>query len=333
MPIITAADLDIPEFCPRFPWWGGDLQTLRNTIHYTEPDFAPYPATRLTFDLPDGDRMLALLNRPASPTDNPAVMLIHGLTGCEDSRNIKRSAAFYLAHGFPVIRLNLRGAGPSAQTCRHHYHAGRSDDLGLVIDLLPPHIKSAGLFLVGTSLGGNILLKFLAERGSDASILAAGAVSPPIDLKSAQQRIMAPRNALYHWHLLRHMKAGLTPREDGVDLNAIRTVYDFDDLVIAPVNGFAGADDYYRRCSAAVLLDDIAIPTLIVHPRNDPWIPTGPLTSAQRSPMVNVILPASGGHIGFHGTGEDWPWHNRCLLAHFRRQFDVRVANMHYCGE
>lgn len=336
MPLITAADLGIPAFRPRFPWWGGDLQTLRNTFRYTEPDLSPYPAIRLSFDLADGtgDRMLALYNRPATSNANPAVVLIHGLTGSENSRNIKRSASFYLSRGYPVIRLNLRGAGPSADTCRQHYHAGRSDDLGMVIDLLPREVKDHGLFLVGTSLGGNILLKFLAESGPRSEVIAAAAVSPPIDLKAAQLQIMAPRNALYHRHLLRHMKSGLAVKTPDHVLARIGTVYDFDDLVVAPANGFSSAEDYYARCSSASLLHRIHSSTLVIQPVDDPWIPIGPIKRASAGiAALHFLFPGSGGHIGFHDAGDHWPWHNRAILAFFEGRKVRRVAVVQHPSE
>src|SRR5690606_2905252 len=121
----------LPPFHARFPWIGGDLQTLRNTLHFIPPDLARYPAQRLRLPLRDGsgDELTALLNRPFEDQGKPVVMLIHGLTGSEASRNIIASAAYHLGRGHPVIRLNLRNAGPSLGKCRHFYHAGRSQDL------------------------------------------------------------------------------------------------------------------------------------------------------------------------------------------------------------
>ncbi|MDX2224572.1 MAG: alpha/beta fold hydrolase [Rhodospirillaceae bacterium] len=326
----TAPGFDIttlPPFRPRLPWIGGDLQTVRNTLRYVAPDFGPYPARRLALPLDDGtgDALQALLNEPTRAADLPLVMLIHGLTGCEASKNIETSAAFFLSRGFRVLRLNQRGAGPSAATSTQHYHGGRSADLAATLRALPDDLRRNGLVLMGISLGGNVLLKCLAEGDSLSDVRAAVAVSPPIDLKTAQRRIMEPRNAVYHWHLLRHMKAGLVSpamRDRLVDpafAQRIVTVYDFDDLIVAPANGFDGAEDYYSRSSAKPLLGHITVPTFIIHPRNDPWVPAAMLDDAAVGVgrPVQAVTPDDGGHIGFHDAHDRWPWHNRCAAAFF----------------
>ena len=138
-PIVRGpARLPFPPFRPRFPWIGGDLQTVRNTL--TWPGASLGPTSRLMLPLADGDQLWAALNLPETATAKPTVIVIHGLTGDEDSRNIQTSAAYHLARGFPVIRLNLRGAGPSLGTSRSHYHAGRSQDLREALATLPPEV-------------------------------------------------------------------------------------------------------------------------------------------------------------------------------------------------
>src|SRR5215469_5724240 len=117
------APLTFPRFRSRLPWWGRDLQTLRNHILKSEPSLAEYPAERLEFLMADGDRLVASLHRPhpepgGIQAGRPLVILIHGLTGSEDSVYIRTSARHLLERGYPVLRLNLRGAGPSEGLCR-----------------------------------------------------------------------------------------------------------------------------------------------------------------------------------------------------------------------
>jgi Predicted hydrolase of the alpha/beta-hydrolase fold len=184
------AALSFPRFRSRLPWWGRDLQTLRNYIVSIESSLAPYPAERVEFAMTDGDRLLASLHRPAEDLGRPLVVLIHGLTGSEDSAYIRASALYFLDQGYPVLRLNLRGAGPSKGVCRSRYHAGRSDDLRQVLGQMDGRLAGKGLLLVGYSLGGNLLLKYLGEAGRRAIVRGAVSISAPIDLDAARRTIM-----------------------------------------------------------------------------------------------------------------------------------------------
>lgn len=322
--------LTFPEFRARGPWWGGDLQTLRNTLLRSLGVRLPGradPGQRHEFAMTDGsgDRLVASFDQPPqfSPfRQRPLVVLIHGLTGCETSDYIRATALQLLRHGLPVLRLNLRGAGPSRRLCRQQYHAGRSEDLRAVLQQLRRQVDVAGLVLVGFSLGANMLLKYLAEDGVDRDIRAAVAISPPFDLAATQQRIAAPRNRPYHRWLLARMReealAAPGPRSSALDraIRRCRSIYAFDDTVVAPQNGFRGADDYYQRCSARHYVDAIRVPTLLIHAADDPWIPIEPFHDFdwRRAPAVVPLLPAAGGHVGFHGRGSRTPWHDRCLL-------------------
>jgi len=308
-----------PRFIARPPWWGGDLQTVRNYLRRRPFLLDPHPAEPLEFPLPDdsGDILLATLNRPrAAPTDGrrrPLVILIHGLTGCAESSYILASARHLLDRGHLVLRLNLRGAGPSRQRCRLRYHAGRSEDLRTVVGRLDGRLAADGIVIVGYSLGGNMLLKYLGEQGRRAPLLGAVSVSAPIDLRATQRRFMQPRNRRYHDHILARMKEEAAPLSNG--LAAVASVYEFDDRIVAPANGFAGAEDYYARCSANGFLKEIRVPTLVIHARNDPWIPAASYLAVDWSanPRLTPLLPRGGGHVGFHGIGSRAPWHDRCI--------------------
>ncbi len=322
----------VPLFRPRFPWLGGDLQTLRNFLLRHDQDLSPWPGQRLVFDLRDGggDRLAATLHWPAGTSgggrNRPLVVLIHGLTGCEDSRYIRVTAAQLLRHGFAVLRLNLRGAGPSRPLCRGLYHAGRSEDLRDVVEALLESEEiptDRGLALIGYSLGANTLLKFLSEAVEALPLLGAVSVSAPIDLRAAQRRIMAPRNRLYHRYLLDRMIADALAEPSGPNVQArdalrqVRSVYDFDNLFVAPNNGFESAEDYYERCSALRFLPGIRVPTLAVFAKDDPWVPRDAYEAFawSRNPSLVPLSSERGGHVGFHGRGDRVPWHDRCALA------------------
>ena len=313
-----------PAFRSRAPWWGGDLQTLRNML---VPPRGALPGTseRMYFPLSDGsgDRLAAMLDWPDSPVESPLVVLIHGLTGCENSAYIRASAAFHLKRGRRVLRLNLRGAGPSREFCSGYYHAGCATDIRDALAVLDSKLSASGLFLIGFSLGGNVLINLLAGNADELPICGAATVSAPIEPAQAAERLMAPHNALYHYWLLRAMKrestapgARLSEAERAAIIQA-RTIRDYDDVFIAPRFGFTGASDYYARTAGAGLVADVRLPLLMIHARNDPWIPAEPYAALEGVCPENVqlfLLPG-GGHVGFHSTGHAETWHDRCVDA------------------
>jgi predicted alpha/beta-fold hydrolase len=314
-----------PPFTARAPWWGGDLQTLRNFLirrHHARLDRYPAERLRLPVDDGSGDVLLAVLNRPpgAAPA-RPLVVLVHGLTGCEDSFYILNSAAHLLGLGYSVLRLNLRGAGPSRPFCRFQYHAGRSEDFAAVLAALPAALKAHGIIAVGYSLGANMLLKYLGEYGAAAAVKAAVSVSAPLDLRECARHFMRRRNMIYQNYLLKQMRqeatapgAALTAAERAA-IAAARSIWAFDHGFSAPRNGYHTAEDYYEHNAAKRYLDAIAVPTLVIHALDDPWIPPTPYVSHQwrRNSRLVPLLSERGGHVGFQGS--DWrvAWHDLCI--------------------
>jgi hypothetical protein len=314
--------LALPPFRARFPWLGGDLQTLRNMLVGRPADLSPFPSRRLELPAGDGDVLLVTAHDPIGRTDRPLVLLVHGLTGCEDSFYLRASARHLLTLGYPVVRANLRGAGPSRSRCRRSYHAGRAEDLRAIIAGLEPARARGSIVPVGFSLGGNAVAKLVAERAEgSAPIRAAAIVSTPIDLAEASARIEAPRNRPYHRWLLARLKEehAATPDLSPADSEAgrrARSLRDFDDRVTAPRNGFRDAADYYDQCSAVRYLGRADVPLLAIHARDDPWIPDRAYDAFDwaANPMLTLALAPSGGHVGFHGR-DPVPWHDRVLAA------------------
>lgn len=320
-----------PRFESRAPWWGADLQTLRNALRGPVVGTSALAgAERLVLPLEDGsgDRLAALLERSPEPRPGaPLVAVIHGLGGDETSPYVRASSAHLLAHGFCVLRLNLRGAGPSRPLCAQQYHAGRSADLLATLRALPEDRVRQGVVLVGYSLGGNVLLKFLAEHGDEVPCLrGAVSISAPIDLSRAAHRILERRNWLYHRHLLAGMKREALAADSITDeerriVAEVRNIVEFDERIVAPRNGFAGAEDYYRRNHARQFMAAIRVETLVIHALDDPWIPADTYTGFDwgRNPRLIPLLPSGGGHVGFHAAGSRTPWHDRCLVRFLAR--------------
>lgn len=323
------AGLRFPPFRARLPWLTGDLQTIRNTavggVRPLASDLDRLPSERLTIDLSGGDTMVATLSRPTSATDRPLAVLVHGLTGCEDSAYIRVSALGLLAKGYPVLRLNLRGAGLSQPLCRQLYHAGRSEDLAAVMRALPQTMIRFGVVVVGYSLGANMLLKYLGESGAGCGVLAAVAVSAPIDLSATERCMARLRNRPYHRYVLARMQQeALAPPSDLSEdqkskIRRASSVYQFDDWFVAPRNGFGSADRYYAICSSKAYLSGIRVPTLIIHGSDDPWIPAQMYGEPDwpNLPLLRLLMVHGGGHVGFHGAGGRMPWHDRCLQIFF----------------
>jgi hypothetical protein len=259
----------------------------------------------------------------------PVLVMVHGLGGSADSPYMKGAAAKAFAAGLDVVRVNQRGADDSIDLVDRTYHSGLYQDVLAVVDAL--RAEGRGPFvLAGWSLGGNCVLRLagmLGEALVDRAVRAVVAVSPSLDLPSCGQALDTdPRCRLYRDHfvkeLLEQARAcdaagkghGLMP-----GLSGVRTLRDFDDRWTARLHGFDGVDDYYQRASALPVLDQIAVPTLVVHARDDHLVPCAALESATLPPgsPVQVVLTEGGGHCGFLGRGrpiEDgvrdsgWAW-------------------------
>lgn len=314
--------MNVPPFRPRFPWLTGDLQTIAN--RFVPPaSLAWYEAQEIRLTMADGDTLLAMHHRPRRGSDKPLAVLIHGLTGSADSNYVLNSAAHLLSLGHPVLRLNLRGAGPSRRLCKGQYYAGRSQDLREALALLPGELKANGLIAIGYSLGGAMLLKYLGEEGSGAAFKAAATVSSPIDLSVTCQWMKRPRNRLYHVYILANMKreasapgAALTAEERAAVLRS-RSVWEYDEHFIGPRHGFAGAEDYYDKNKPLRFLSGIRVPTLLIAATNDPWIPVSTYRNFDwaSNPALTSLLPNGGGHVGFYAAGDSVAWSDRAIEA------------------
>ena len=319
----------VSPFRARSPWWGPDLQTLRNMLRGPIAQITAADERRVLLQLADGsgDALageLAIPNpdaRRAADAPRPLAVLIHGLSGSADSAYVLTSASHWLERGHAVLRLSLRGAGASREHCRLQYHAGRTQDLRDALNALDPGLSGEGIVLVGYSLGGNMVLKFLAEHGADFPIRAAASISAPIDLSASSQRFLAKRNIIYHRHLLATMKLECfegkaeTSERERRAVHAARTIYEFDEYFVAPRNGYRDAEHYYAENNARQFLGDIRIPTLLVQALDDPWIPADAYTTVRwdDNPALHPLLAPGGGHVGFHGADDRMPWHDRCI--------------------
>lgn len=265
-----------------------------------------------SLDTSDGD-FLDLYNL-SGPAGSPLLVLLHGLEGSLRSHYIHGLLEQASGRGWRATVLIFRSCGGSLNRTRRFYHSGETADLGFTIDHLLSSYPDAPLLLAGVSLGGNVLLKYLGERGDRISprIKAAAAVSVPYDLAKAADHIDKGFSKVYQRSFIRSLQAkaiakleqfpDLVPRER---IQSIRTMRDFDNYITAPLHGFRDADDYYSRSSAIGWIHGIRVDTLLLSAVDDPFLPSQVLDEVRRAadgnPFLNPEFTASGGHVGFVG--------------------------------
>ena len=295
---------------------GGHRQTLYASL-LRRVDFEYDRRERL--DTPDGD-FLDLDWAGAGPgSSERVVILTHGLEGSAGRGYMRGMARAFVRRGWDACALNLRGCSGAPNRQVATYHSGKTDDLALVVD----HVLARGytsLSLVGFSLGGNLTLKYLGERGGavDPRIRGAVALSAPVDLSASADRIDRWTNWHYVQYFLRSLRRKMRVKArqhpDRVStrpLQKVRTLRGFDDAYTAPLHGFESATDYYRQASSRPLLSDLTVPTLLLNAANDPFLPPScyPRTIARAHRPLTLEVPESGGHVGFvafNDRGEYW---------------------------
>ena len=293
------------------PFWlpGGHLQTIAASL-------APAPRVawrRERWDTPDGDFIDLDWAESARKLPGPLIALFHGLEGSSASPYARAIAARALAKGWRCVVPHFRGCSGELNRLPRAYHSGDSEEIGWVLArLAATHVTRGALYAVGVSLGGNALLKHLGERGEQAAVERAVAVSAPLDLTAAGNALDRGLNKKIYTRMflktLREKSLQKHERHPGlldpVRVRAARTFWEFDDAVTAPLHGFLGADDYWRRSSSAGWLARIRVPTLVLNARNDPFLPEPALRSLGELPAnVTLEFPATGGHVGFPGRG------------------------------
>jgi predicted alpha/beta-fold hydrolase len=260
------------------------------------------------------------------------VLIVHGLEGSSESQYVLGSTAKALAAGMNVVRMNVRNCGGTEALGPTLYHSGLSADVGAVARALLTQEDLPRLALLGFSMGGNLVLKMAGEWGREAppELRAVCAVSPAVDLAPSADALHRPSNWIYEqyflWSLRRRMrrKARLYPNRFEVRrLRRVWTLRDFDDRITAPYCGFAGADDYYTRASAARVVEHIAVPALLIHSNDDPFIHILPETRARlrANPCVHYVETEHGGHCGFLADphGYDGRWAERTVIEFLAR--------------
>ncbi len=268
------------------------------------------PLSRERVEIGDGDFWdFDWLATPAAP-GAPLVVLFHGLEGSARSHYAAALLARLAELGLAGVVPHFRGCGGDPNRLPRAYHSGDHEEVGAMLAAIRARVDPATVvYAAGVSLGGSALLNWLGRAGAAASstLAAAAAVSTPLDLMAGGISIGQGLNLIYTRYFLRDLKPkalAMAQRFPGMldieRVRAIRSMYDFDDAVTAPLHGFAGTPDYWTRGSSKPWLASVAIPTLVLNARNDPFVPAESLATAREvSAMVVLEQPAGGGHAGF----------------------------------
>ena len=291
-------------FVPLFR--NGHWQTIVARYWPSSIDTHRFPVQTRLFETEPGVRVLANYHRSRDDSSNDTLLIVHGLEGSSTSPYVQRTAAQALEAGFHVVRLNIRNCGGTEHLGPTLYHSGLTTDVCSVAEQL----TGTNLFLVGYSMGGNMILKLAGEWAENPPphVKAVCAVSPPIDLAACALRIAEPRNHIYETRFLRRLRQTLTQKHAVMPVNYslehfkfIRTLIDFDNVYTAPAFGFRDAFDYYAHASSNRVLDSIHVPALVIHARDDPFVPFSIFNHSafRENPFLQLLAPAHGGHVAF----------------------------------
>lgn len=298
-------------------WWvpGAHAQTLWGKFLRRRPKL-PLRIQRLV--TPDGD--LVELHRLAAPIEGaPRLFLLHGLEGTVRSHYVGGFFAEAQRRGWNADLLIFRGCGDAPNMARRFYHSGETTDFAFALESVIAESPDTPIGLAGVSLGGNVLVKWLGERGGKTppQVRGAAAVSVPYDLERGSRHISRGFSRVYERHFLRTLKdkarVKLARYPDLLDagrLERAATLYDFDDVLTAPVHGFADAHHYYSRSSALGFVRDVRLPTLLLSAVDDPFLPPEVLDEVREqaagNPALTLEFVARGGHVGFVSGRLPW---------------------------
>ncbi len=311
-------------------WWlkNRHLQTLFRNGPWGKMRNVSY--RREEVELPDGDFLhVDWATGQGLPEKQPIVIVLHGLEGSIRSAYASAIMAAVRNAGWQGALMHFRGCSGAVNRLARTYHAGETEDLRFFLQRVSANNPGVPIAATGYSIGGNVLLKFLAEDNPVNTLTTAVAISVPFELRIAADTIATGFSQLYQWSLLRRMRDTIrkkfTPDTDFVDYEralASRTFHEFDEFATAPLHGFASCKEYYDRCSSRQYLKQIEVPTLILHATDDPFLDSSGVPHADElSDAVTLELSNHGGHVGFISGPLFRPeyWLDTRIMSHLRK--------------
>jgi predicted alpha/beta-fold hydrolase len=304
--------LPTPDYLPSLPFRSGNVATLYPPLLRTSPVCTPRSQR---IETPDNDFLDFDLHPSRIGMARRLAVISHGLEGNARRKYILGMAAMATNLGMDAACWVQRGCGDEPNRLPRLYHSGETSDLHTIIT----HCLASGgydeVVLIGFSMGGNQILKYLGEAPDrvPSQVSAAAVFSVPCDLSSAERVISRSAWGIYLEYFMRGLRKKVRTKArqfpdiyDPALLKGIDSLRTFDDRYTAPINGFADAEDYYARSSSARYLDGLRVPTLVVNARNDPFLTARcqPVAQAQANPALSLEMPRFGGHVGFVAAGK-----------------------------
>jgi len=294
------------------------LQTIASHFWPRPESRERYPVASRLFRTEPGVQVLVASQRPEGPAKGEIVM-VHGLEGSGDAGYIRSLSAAALARGYAAHAFHMRTCGGTERLCQTLYHAGLTSDLSGVLRAFQIEGR-APVFLVGFSLGGNVVLKLAGELAGRGPELIRGvcAASTPLDLEACARRLAHPSNRLYERRFIGRMRDRLcaTGRYRKRDFRGLRSIREIDDRITAPSFGFGDAANYYRTQSAIGYLAAIRVPVLLIQSRDDTLVPFDVFggDAVRSNPRIEVRATDHGGHLGFLGRRPHRFWLDETIL-------------------
>lgn len=293
-------------------WWcrNRHLQTVWPTLFRRHRLIDTIPER---IELPDGDFVELAWPAPDS-SSGPVVLVLHGLEGSVRSPYAQGMLLALKQSGYRGVLMHFRGCHGGPNRLPRSYHSGDTGDIDHVVRVLTQRAAPDPVYVIGYSIGGNALLKWLGECGADCPATGAVAVSVPFDLADCADRMEQGVSRIYQHHFIRRLhqkirhKHAIVPLPiDMTHLKHWRSFWQFDHEVTAPLNGFTSAAHYYRESSSRQFLRHIDVPTLIIHARDDPFmLPRNVPGEQEIADRVTLEVSGRGGHVGF--IAGRWPW-------------------------
>ena len=322
-PIASATTKPIAiKYTPPWPFQNPHLNTIYPHLFRCtkKPKY-----TRQRIDCPDGDFLDLDYSLAGS---NRVLIMACGLESNSGETQVMGMVKAFNEHGWDVVVMNYRGCSGEPNRLPISYHSGATDDFDLAIRHILKDGKYQQAVLMGFSLGGNLLLKYLGERQSalHQSIQASIAVSAPCCLKGSVVQLNKPENHIYQSRFIRSLKAKVYGKArqfpghiDHKQLASIKTFQEFDNLYTAPIHGFRGAEDYWQQCSSKHFIKHIQLPTLIINALDDPFLNSDcfPQEACRQNRNCTLETPSFGGHLGFVSFNNDGLYWHEWRALHF----------------